>query len=199
MTAHKRESHRIVWPRVYRASGSWLAILVACGIILLLGGVAGIWFSLKPPISQASPRLFLILLCGAFAALGSYCTLSAIYSRVILFADRIEVLDIGRHRVMARTDIRGWRSRSASPPIFTLEARQPQTKNIKFSQTFPLDTDFSEWLLGLPHLDSEEARASKAEIRNDPNLGTTPAERMIYGERTTLKYPENFGDISKGA
>lgn len=81
-------------------------------------------------------------------------------------------------RVLSREQIRGWRSLPSSPPVLLLEPRDPELGNVKITQTFPSDPQFSEWVYTLPCLDREEVRASKAEARNDPRLGANPGERI---------------------
>ncbi len=140
--------------------------------------MVGAWFLAAAPPSNNSSRFLIIGLCFAFAALGVYCILSTLRSRVVLFADRIEVEDLTRTVALKREEIRGWRSLATSPPGYVFVPKDASRRSVKIAQTFPLDVEFGEWLYTLPSLDAKDARESKAEIRNDTRLGATPGERM---------------------
>jgi len=166
------------YPRVYRASGGWLIALIICGVVLALGGIIGTWFIATEPLRSAQSRFWLVGLCLVFAALGVYCLLSTFRSRVVLFADRIEVEELTHTITLSRDEIRGWRSIPTSPPGFLLLPKDASRGKIKVAQLFPLDPEFAEWMYTLPCLDRDDARTSKAEIRNDARFGETPGERM---------------------
>jgi hypothetical protein len=167
-----------VFPRVYRASGGWLIFLTLCGLLLAIGGTIGAWFAATAVLRNSQSRLWLVGLGLAFGALGVYLLLSTFRSRVVLFPDRIEIEELTRTAVMSREEIRGWRLLAASPPGLVLVPRDPGRRSVKIAQVFRPDPEFSEWLFTLPNLDSEDARTSKIEIRNDVRLGATPGQRM---------------------
>jgi hypothetical protein len=167
-----------VYPRVYRASGGWLIALILCGSVLALGGIFGTWFLANATLRNLQSRFWLVGLCLAFGALGIYCLLSTFRSRVVLFADRIEVEELTRTAVLSRDEVRGWRSLPTSPPGFVFIPRDASRRPVKVAQVFRLDPEFAEWLYTLPCLDNEDARTSKAEIRTNTRLGATPGERM---------------------
>lgn len=167
-----------VYPRVYRASGGWLIALILCGIVLAIGGAIGAWFSATAAVSSTSSRLWIVALCLVFVVFGIYCVLSTLRSRVVLFADRIEVEELTRTSVLKRDEVLGWRSLPTSPPDYIFVPKDASRRSVKIAQVFPLDSEFAQWLYTLPSLDGEEARESKAEIRNNVRLGATPGERM---------------------
>jgi hypothetical protein len=166
------------YPRIYRASGGWLVALTFGGLVLAIGGIIGTWFLATEPLRNPNSRFWLIGLCLASAILGIYCLLSTFRSRVVLFPDRIEVEELTRTAVLSREEIRGWRSTPTSPPCFVLVPRDASRQTVKVAQVFRLDPEFAQWLYTLPCLDSEDARTSKVEIRNDTRFGATPGERM---------------------
>lgn len=155
-----------------------MIFLSICGSALALGGIIGMWFTAAEPVRNAQSRFWLVGLCLVFTALGVYCLLSTFRSRVVLFADRIEVEELTRTMTLSREEIRGWRSIPTSPPSFLLLPNDASCRKIKVAQLFPLDPEFAEWMYTLPCLDADEARTSKAEIRNDTRLGENPGKRM---------------------
>lgn len=166
------------YPRIYRASGGWRVGLIACGLLLLIGGVAGAWYLATEPLRNPQARFWLVGLCAMFGLLGGYCLLSTLRSRVLLYPDRIEVVELTRTTALPRQEIRGWRSIPTSPPGFMLVPRDSSRKALKVAQVFRLDAEFTEWLYTLPSLDREDARTSKAEIRQNIHLGATPGDRI---------------------
>lgn len=176
-----------IYPRIYRASGGWLAGLVACGLLLSIGGLGGAWYFATEPVRNPQARLWLVGLCVVFGLLGAYCILSTLRSRVLFYPDRIEAVELTRTTMLARSEIRGWRALPTSPPGFMLVPQDSSRKALKVAQVFPLDAEFTEWLYTLPSLDREDARASKAEIRKNVQLGATPGDRirtLAKGRRT---------------
>lgn len=155
-----------------RVAGWWLSSFVECCCLRLA------WFSATWPVRSSDKHAWLTIICLAFAILGLYCLLSSVRSKIILFTDRIEVVELTRKIVMRRSEVLGWRSVPSSPPSFVLVSREPGLRSVKFAQVFPLDDQFAEWLYTLPSLDQGDRRSSKAEIRNNPHLGSTPGERM---------------------
>jgi len=166
------------YPRVYRASGWWLIGLTFSGAVFAIGGMIGAWFAAKAPLQNPHGRLWLVGLGLAFGVFGVYCLLSTFRSRVVLFPDRIEVEELTRTAVLSREEVRGWRSLTAWPTVFVLVPSDASRRPVKMAQVFRLDPEFAQWLYTLPCLDGEDARASKAEIRNNALLGATPGERM---------------------
>lgn len=111
-----------------------------------------------------------------------YVLLSLRLSKIVLFQDRIEVVELTRTKVLSRRDIRGWKSVSASPPAFVLVPKGGQPR-VGVAQIFPVDAEFNEWLYTLPYLGSEDARAAKARIRNDARRSATHGKRMKSGAK----------------
>jgi hypothetical protein len=110
--------------------------------------------------------------------LGLHGLISTVRTKIFLFSDRIEVVGLTGHRSLERSEILGIRSLRTSPPGVVLIPRNPGWRSLKFYLTFPLDTEFVQWVYSLPSLEAHDRRASKSEIRNNPRLGATPGERM---------------------
>ena len=178
----------VSYPRVYRVSRGWLISLTLFGFLCSAGGIAGAWqFATRPAKSTQSP-LWLAGLFVTIALFGIYCLLSTLRSRIVLFPDRIEIVQLTHTTVLNREEIRGWRLLTASAPGLVFEPRDPSRRTVKTAQIFRLDPEFWEWLDTLPCLDREEARNSKAEARTDPRLGANPGERI-----RTLTKGRRFG------
>jgi hypothetical protein len=106
--------------RVYRASGVWLLVLLACGILSTAGGVAGALYVAKATLKTPHARPWLVGLCAAFGVLGIYTLLSTFRSRVVLFRDRIEVRELTRTLTLTLQEVQGWRSLPTFPPVLVL-------------------------------------------------------------------------------
>jgi hypothetical protein len=125
-----------VYPRVYRASGGWLIYLTLFGLLLALGGISGTWFFTATSLPNPQSRLWLVGLCFAFVVLSIYFLLSTFRSRVVLFADRIEVEELTRTAVLSRQEVRGWRSLSTSPRVFVFLPKDASRRPVKVAQVF---------------------------------------------------------------
>lgn len=165
------------YPRIYRTSGAWLIGLTLFGVLLSAGGIAGAWEFARQRARTAQSPLWLIVLFTAIAVFGIYCLLSIFRSRIALYPDRIEVVELTRTIVLGREEIRGWRTLPTSPPVIVLEPKDADRRKVKMTMMFREDAEFSEWVYSLPSLDHDEVRAEKVEIRNDERLGDTPGTR----------------------
>jgi len=113
-----------------------------------------------------------------FIALGVYCLLWALGSRLTLAADSITIQGAIKTKVLSLAELRGWRFLPTSPVTLALEPKEKRSRSTKVSLLFPLDEQFTEWLATFPNLDEEEAEASASEILNDDRIGNTPSERV---------------------
>ncbi len=166
------------FPREYRATRGWVIFLGICGSGLAVGGAIGVWLLATTSLRNLQARFWLIGLFTVLAALGFYLLLSTFRSKVVLFADRIEVDELFSTEFLSREEIRGWRTLPTSPSALVFVPMDSARRPLKVALIFRLDTEFEQWLATLPCLDIEDARSSKAEIRNDTRLGAAPGERM---------------------
>jgi hypothetical protein len=107
----------------------------------------------------------LFALCGGFALLGIYLIAAAVFYRVILQADSIQVFEIYRRRLLARGEIEG-RSHFANaqgPSGWVLVPKPGVGGKIKLSMYLKTDKDFLTWIRSLPDLDLEKKRAAERE------------------------------------
>ncbi len=151
---------------------------MVCGFLLFGCGVSVAYFLAQSPTKSAGTVLWLITVSLALASLGVYSFLSSFRSKVILFADRIEVMGVARARRMGRQDILGWRSAPTAPETRILVPRDTAQRKVKIWRIFPFDAEFARWFSAIPCLDAQDTRAAKAQIRNDPAFGATPGARM---------------------
>src|SRR5215470_13400145 len=143
------------YPRVYRPSGIWRALLLV--ISLLLGGLSavGIWyFGTGHEINNTRTAVMLIGICLAFVLLSGFLIVWLFLGRVTIWPDRIEYHEVFRTLRLARADILGRRRLPGGhgPPVLALIPRNSLLKKIKISQLFNFDAEFHEWINTLPDL-----------------------------------------------
>lgn len=152
--------------------------LVGIGLLFAGGGVAMIIFVANDPVVRPQGRIWLELLFSGFVVMGVYLILSTIRSRVVLYEDRVEVVELTHTKVLRSDQIGGWRVGPTTPICYVLIPIDKSRKPVQIAQVFRMDDEFAEWLLQFPNQDADERRKAKAEIRNDSSLGDTPGERM---------------------
>jgi hypothetical protein len=167
----------IRFPREYRASLGWkVSLFIAGSVCICLGGWLG-WFVLHESSSGLIGSLLFGSLAVAFALLGIVGPISAIKSKVTLFADRIEIAGLTSQKMLLLSQIRGWRIMPTTPSTLVLQPREEHLRPIKTGLLFPVDNEFSDWLDKLPSLDAEETSASLDDIEKNSDFGNTPLER----------------------
>ena len=100
MTAHTQDVFEpSAYPRTYKLSvaGKWM--VSALGLVLVSVSLVGaIFFSAADKARTPAGSAVLFTLCGGFALLGIYLLAAAVFYRVILQADSIQVFEIYRRR-----------------------------------------------------------------------------------------------------
>lgn len=144
-----------LYPSAYRTSPGWMALCLLLGAVLAIGGTVGVWFIAERAKLNQPAVLFSTICVGALAALGAYCILSVIRSRVLLFPDRIEARYSLRNRVLLRDEILGWRTPTNLDYVFILVARDADRPTIKIDSMIKLDETFCTWIDAFPCLDEE--------------------------------------------
>jgi hypothetical protein len=150
------------YPRTYgfSAAGKWTVSVL--GLLLVSLSLAGaIYFSHE----GRTPSVVLFAVCGVFAVLGIYLIAAAVFYRVILEAESIQVFEIYQRRQLARRDIEGrshyWNRQG--PPAWTLVPKPGVGGKIKLSTFLKTDKDFLSWIRSLPDLDLGKKRAVERE------------------------------------
>lgn len=168
------------YPRVYRLAPGWAAFLLVFGTAAIVGGGAGVWYFATGHQAR-SPEAAMVLagLCVLVIAFGVYVTLETLKSRVVLYADRIEVYDWLRARALRRDQILGRRLQQAqNAPASIVLVPRGQERKLTISNALRLDQDFRNWIESLPDLDAQERRASEEEILGGPENASARQERV---------------------
>ena len=167
MTAHSQDVFEPgAYPRTYKLSvaGKWM--LSALGLVLVsLSLVGAIFFSVADKARTSAGSAVLFTLCGGFALLGIYLLAVAVFYRVILQADSIQVFEIYRRRCLARGEIDGRShfSYGQGMSAWVLVPKPGSGGKIKLSTFLKSDKEFRAWILSLPDLDLGKKRAAEQE------------------------------------
>jgi hypothetical protein len=167
MTAHAKEVFDpSAYPRTYALSvaGKWMVSVL--GSVLVLLSLSGAIFFLPADESRnPAGAAVLFVLCGAFALLGIYLLAVAVFYRVILQADTIQVFEIYRRRYLQRGEIegRGHFSYGQGTSAWVLVPKPGFGGKVKLSAFLKTDKDFRAWILSLPDLDLGKKRAVERE------------------------------------
>ena len=98
------------YPRVFRPSGGWPAVLAICSLLGTVGGAAGTWyFGTGHEAKDPQGRFLLTGFSVLFFGLGVYLLLSLWRSKIVLTEDRIEIHELTRVRSLQKNEILGWR------------------------------------------------------------------------------------------
>jgi hypothetical protein len=167
-----------VFPLTYRVSTATRVTWVALGVIAVVGGGAGMTFSL---LSGAGILAFLLIggFCLVFVLMGVWLIVGTIRSKVVLHEEAIEVHGAVLMRRLDRAGILGRRNVSTNGHCtIQLLPRPPGKKKFELLPSLKTDAAFDNWLVRIPDLDAKEAQASEAAVLADPNFGMTPTERL---------------------
>jgi hypothetical protein len=165
MTAHAQEVFDpSAYPRTYALSVASKWLVSTLGAVLVALGLSGaIYFSLSDQSRNPAGTVVLFVLCGGFALLGIYLLAAAIFHRVILQVDSIQVIDIHRRRHLARGEIEGRSRFSYGQRAWVLIPKPGFGGKIKLSNFLETDKAFRAWILSLPDLDLGKKRAAEQE------------------------------------
>lgn len=169
------------YPRTYRMA-LWVYLLtIPVGLVMCAGGV-GLAVLLARQASSGGAAWAAVALGAAVGGVGVWLLTSVLRSKVVLSEEAIEVHGAWRVRRLARAEIAGRRLQSVQygQKMLVLEAKDPQTRALKLSSASSMRTDsaWDAWMASLPDLDAQEAQALEAEVAANPELGSTPEERL---------------------
>jgi hypothetical protein len=137
----------------------------ALGLVLVSLGLSGAIYFLPSDDVHGPGTVPLIVLCGGFALLGIYLLAVALFYRVIMQADSIQVFEIYRRRHLSRLEIEG-RSHFSSGQGMSAWVLVPKPGfggKIKLSTLLKTDKEFLTWIRSLPDLDVGKRRAREQE------------------------------------
>lgn len=166
-----------VYPRTYRVSRGWQVCLMGSSLSLGIPGVFGIvYFASGHQADTKSATYLWIGICVIFAALSVYLILTTLRSKIVLFADRIEIHELTVTRTLRRNEIAGWRI-NASPALI-LERKHPVSKTVATAWVYKADPELYQWFAEFYNLDEREADFAINEIADDSSLGRDEQERF---------------------
>jgi hypothetical protein len=169
------------FPKTYRPTTGWLFVLVSFGAIAVVAGGAGTWyFAADATMPSATWAAAFSICSSALLLLGLYVIVDALKSRVNLYADAIEIIDLRPARRLRREEIAGYRFLPGSqlPRTLLLIPHRADQKKLKLPLVMRTDHAFHAWFENFRNLDAEELEKSEADIAADPQLGATIAERL---------------------
>lgn len=154
--------------RVYRSAPGWRLALLTAGVLGIGAAVTmgSALMSLRLQGAESPPNnLWPSLL--SLVPLGLYAIARALRYRVVLSADRIELIQpLGRRR-MLREDIHGWRlQRNQYCATLELVPWDRKTDSIWIPLVFKTDDIWRAWYSTLEDLDSKEGRDAEDALIN---------------------------------
>ena len=145
-------------------SGKWLVSVL--GLVMVSSSLVGaIFFWLNNESRTAGGLAMLMAVCAVFASMGLYLLAVAVFYRVILQADSIEVFEIYRRRYLPRLEIEG-RAHfiyGQGMSAWVLVPKPGFGGKIKLSTLLKTDKAFLTWIHSLPDLDLEKKRTAERE------------------------------------
>jgi hypothetical protein len=167
MTAHTEDVYDPkAYPRTYGLSVASKWMVCALGLVMACLSLAGGVFFLHPDSGRAPVgSVILLALCGGFTLMGVYLLVVAVFYRVILQADSIQVFEIYRRRYLARGEIegRGHFAYGHGMSAWTLVPKPGFGGKIKLSSLLKTDKAFFAWIHSLPDLDLGKKQAAEQE------------------------------------
>jgi hypothetical protein len=179
------------YPLVYRVV-TWLRVFAIVATLVLAGGAnvllfKPVWQGLNVPISP-------LLTCAdvLFTLLMLYFLWWSLIAHVTLSADAIaETTPFGTRRLRVN-EIKGWaRLPKGGGVLLAPKSGIPLTIA---KDSYNPDRYFEDWIAQLPDLKGVELHEEEQRVRNDPSLGTTPAQRLAANARRK----SHFGKIYLG-
>lgn len=167
-----------VWPRTYRLARRWRVVLHALGALGLAAALAASVGAARDPEGEIAGPVLLVAL--GFGALGAYLLAAARRERLLLHADGIEVVELGRARRRLRTDqIAGRRTLPLQYGMekLVLERRERGEKPLSVNFLFERDPVLDAWLAAIPDLDAAERARAEAELLGSAALGADAPAR----------------------
>src|SRR5258708_1340553 len=113
----------------------------------------------------------------AFLAISVYVACYALRSRLIIDGSHIEARSAFGEKTAELGEIDGFRTVTTRNGSYK-ELCLKNSTTICLSQSLSVDDDFRAWLQQIPDLDERDRDALLQEISNNPELGSTPEERL---------------------
>lgn len=180
-----------VWPRTYRLARRWRLLNQGLGALGLAAAVA----ACAAALGGVVPRPVLLLALG-LGALGAYLVASARVERLLLHADGVEVVALGRAPRRLRNDqIAGRRTIPLQYGMekLVLERRERGAKPLSVNFLFERDAALDAWLASVPDLDAADRAGAEAALLASAELGADEE-----GRRAALARSHRIAKVLKG-
>ncbi|WP_031498429.1 hypothetical protein [Bryobacter aggregatus] len=167
------------YPRTYLVSRGWKVFLIGLSLLLGIPSVLGMFYFGAGHQGETKSQIHLMVgICLIFIALCAYLILTTLRSKIVLFADRIEIHELTVTRTLRRDEIAGWRV--AANGALILERKQPVGKIVSTALLYNTDADFDLWFAELDNLDLRDEESALNEIANNDSLGSDEQERFQH-------------------
>ena len=167
--------------RVYRTALGWrLSLLTVGGVGVGAALMAGCFLVSFLLAGGGSPPTGLWLSLLTLLPLGLYAIARALWFRVVLLVDRIELIQPFFRRQVLRKEIHGWRiQRNWYGSTLELVAQNRRADKLWIPLVFKTDDSWRGWFSTLTDLDAEEVREAERELleRLYPHL---PADERVW-------------------
>lgn len=165
------------YPRTYRVSRGWRVFLIGSSLALGMPSLFGLlYFASGHRADKESTTYLWIAICVAFVVVSAYLVLTMLRSKIVLFADRIEIHELTVTRILRRDEIAGWRINGS--PGLILQSKYPPGKTISTAWVYKADPELDQWFAELDNLDEKEAESAIDEIAANDSLGVDEQERF---------------------
>jgi len=172
------------FPRTYRFPLWVLLFGPLIGIALVASAIWLIWLTAgddwKPTDLALMVPVFIL-----WISLGLWLVVSALRTKVVLYAEAIEVQGVASLRRLDRQAISHRRTieKGYGQTQLRLHLHAQSERPLKLPQGLQVDAAFNSWMASIPDKDVEELQASTAALLADPALGINPTERSERLER----------------
>jgi hypothetical protein len=183
--------------RIYSVKTSSRVIYGLLGVVIVTAATFGMWdFGTGSDIQDATLRIFLVVLCLGFFALGTYVALWVFRASLNVGHDGVEYRGVLMTRALRDDCILGYRTipQQYGAPLLMLVPREGHGRKLKFSMMFKVDAAFYDWLARFNDLDRLDTCASQDEILSSQDLGSTPEQRLA--KLGNAKLLQRFATIS---
>lgn len=167
-----------LYPRTYGISGGWKFFLLLFGLGLLGGGLFMVWKYCDD--TSAKDAIAFAILGPLFALGGFYVIADTMLSKVVIYADAIELHDLWPMRRLERADIKGRKLQQGGEAGSTLVfvPNDAAKKKMKLPMIVRKDAEMEQWINTLPDLDAQDQAESLKEVMQDLGDSGTPEERL---------------------
>lgn len=170
----------MTFPRTYRVKSGWRFFLLGSALLFGVPSLYGLWYLGLGRVTTSMTGVYCLLgICITFLAGSVYLALTTLRSKIVLYADRIEVHELTRTHTLRRDEIAGWRlTGQGFRMAFVLERRSGPNRKVSTSWVYQADSAFDEWFADLDNLDTLELESAIDEVAEDTTHGADVQERF---------------------